>query len=151
MRARQLAQHRHAQMLREKQEGMRRRARNEDDGGSGAFPGEVFFLVALLIGTWNIRIAGCADTLCGCAAAVAAVCFVYFQHDGDFVGPQKVDDTSFELRISLENAFTGDPVQIEFPGGRQLKCDVCHGQGGVGHGNVQTCPRCKVASACPRC
>lgn len=53
-----------------------------------------------------------------------------------------MEDTTFELRISLETAYRGLPVSVEFPGGRQLRCEICHGEGGVGSNGIQTCPTC---------
>jgi DnaJ-related protein SCJ1 len=55
---------------------------------------------------------------------------------------RRVEDTTFELRVSLETVYRGLPVSVDYPGGRQVQCDICHGEGGVGPGGVQKCTTC---------
>ena len=46
----------------------------------------------------------------------------------------------YNLRISLEDAFTGNQATISVPG--SVKCDVCEGTGAEGGAQPQNCPTC---------
>jgi molecular chaperone DnaJ len=49
-------------------------------------------------------------------------------------------DLRYNLRVSLEDAFTGKPAAISVPG--SVKCEVCSGTGAEGGAKPQTCPTC---------
>jgi len=55
-------------------------------------------------------------------------------------GASRGADLRYNLRISLEDAYTGKPAAISVPG--SVKCDTCSGSGSEGGSKPQTCPTC---------
>lgn len=90
---------------------------------------------------------------------------------GDFMGgrgtsgrprAQRGADLRYNLRIDLEEAFTGSQKTITVPG--SVACDACHGTGAEGGSEPVTCPTCQgmgkvraqqgfftVERSCPTC
>lgn len=91
---------------------------------------------------------------------------------GDFMGGQRGggggrraargNDLRYNLRIDLEEAFTGLQKTITVP--TAVECDTCHGSGAEGGAEPQTCPTCSgmgkvraqqgfftVERTCPTC
>lgn len=75
---------------------------------------------------------------------------------------QRGSDLRYNLRVSLEEAFTGVQKTINVP--TSIGCDVCHGSGAEGGAEPQTCPTCSgmgkvraqqgfftVERTCPNC
>ncbi len=71
-------------------------------------------------------------------------------------------DLRYNLRITLEEAFTGKPATINVPG--SVTCEVCSGTGAAGGSQPTTCPTCSgmgkvraqqgfftVERTCPTC
>lgn len=71
-------------------------------------------------------------------------------------------DLRYNLRISLEDAYTGQQKSINIPG--SVACDSCNGSGAEGGGEPSTCPTCSgmgkvraqqgfftVERTCPTC
>ncbi len=66
---------------------------------------------------------------------------------GDFMGRgrrrggvRRGADLRYNLRVSLEDAYTGKQVTISVPG--TVRCEACNGSGGEGGAHPQTCPTC---------
>ena len=55
-------------------------------------------------------------------------------------GVRRGADMRYNLRISLEDAFTGNQATISVPG--SVKCDACEGTGAEGGAQPQNCPTC---------
>ncbi len=55
-------------------------------------------------------------------------------------GVRRGADMRYNLRISLEDAFTGNQATISVPG--SVKCDLCEGTGAEGGAQPQNCPTC---------
>lgn len=88
---------------------------------------------------------------------------------GDFMGggrarsrPARGSDLRYNLRISLEEAFTGKQRTINVPS--SVACESCHGTGAAGGAEPATCPTCSgmgkvraqqgfftVERTCPTC
>ena len=107
-----------------------RARRREEAQDSADFPIElllVFALIAALItgGLWVLLNLG--DVGSG---------------GGFSLGSRKVEDTFFDIHVDLAAAFTGQTVHIDFPGRRQVRCEICHATGAVGKDGMQTCPHC---------
>ena len=77
-------------------------------------------------------------------------------------GVSRGADLRYNLRIALEDAFTGKQASISVPG--SVKCETCKGTGAEGGSQPQTCPTCSghgkvraqqgfftVERTCPTC
>ena len=64
---------------------------------------------------------------------------VSVDHSHRRMGGMTTRDTEFKLMVSLESIYTGGTVQSDFPHGRQIRCQHCHGHGGH---DVRECSTC---------
>lgn len=56
-------------------------------------------------------------------------------------GPQKGEDTSYSVEVSLEDAIFGTTVQVDLQ--REVNCSTCGGTGAQPGTSRQTCPTCQ--------
>lgn len=58
-------------------------------------------------------------------------------------GRERGADLSYNMEITLEEAYAGKTAQIRVPG--TMTCDVCHGSGAKNGSQPETCPMCNGA------